>query len=82
MILDRPAFYDVLLKKLPKHKILYGKRVQSIEQDTYSARVKCADGRWVSLSGVFTKALSSLSHTYTGTYTRRLTHIPTCFTDR
>lgn len=45
MILDRPAFYEVLLKKLPKHKILYGKRVQSIEQDTNSTRVKCADGR-------------------------------------
>ncbi|KAF9373931.1 hypothetical protein CPB97_000226 [Podila verticillata] len=44
MILDRPAFYEVLLKKLPKHKILYGKRVQSIEQDTNSTRVKCADG--------------------------------------
>ncbi|KAG0327088.1 hypothetical protein BG000_001099 [Podila horticola] len=44
MILDRPAFYDVLLKKLPKHKLLYGKRVLSIEQDTTSATVKCADG--------------------------------------
>ncbi|KAF9410817.1 hypothetical protein BGZ94_001519, partial [Podila epigama] len=44
MILDRPAFYDVLLKNLPKEKILYGKRVLSIEQDSTSATVKCADG--------------------------------------
>ncbi|KAG0090105.1 hypothetical protein BGZ93_009497 [Podila epicladia] len=44
MILDRPAFYDVLLKKLPKHKLLYSKRVLSIEQDNTSATVKCADG--------------------------------------
>ncbi|KAG0349964.1 hypothetical protein BG005_010504 [Podila minutissima] len=44
MILDRPAFYDVLLKKLPKHKLLYSKRVLSIEQYTTGATVKCADG--------------------------------------
>ncbi|KAF9584260.1 hypothetical protein BGW38_007034 [Lunasporangiospora selenospora] len=44
IILDRPAFYNVLLKKLPKEKILYGKKVSSIEHDEHSATVKCADG--------------------------------------
>ncbi|KAF9185542.1 hypothetical protein BGZ51_002615 [Haplosporangium sp. Z 767] len=44
MILDRPAFYDVLLKNVPKTKIHYGKRVESIEQDEKSATVHCADG--------------------------------------
>ncbi|KAG0198626.1 hypothetical protein BGX28_007949 [Mortierella sp. GBA30] len=44
IILDRPAFYDVLLKNLPKDKIRYGKRVVAIEQDETSAIVKCADG--------------------------------------
>lgn len=46
MILDRPAFYDVLLKKIPKAKIHYGKRVESVEQDEKSATVHCADGRY------------------------------------
>ncbi|KAG0055504.1 hypothetical protein BGZ83_008380 [Gryganskiella cystojenkinii] len=43
-ILDRPAFYDILLKKLPKERILYGKKVTTIEQDEHSATVHCADG--------------------------------------
>ncbi|KAF9338618.1 hypothetical protein BGZ91_008373 [Linnemannia elongata] len=44
VILDRPAFYDILLKNLPKSKILYGKRVTEIEQDDKGATVRCADG--------------------------------------
>lgn len=47
VILDRPAFYDILLKNLPKSKILYGKRVTEIEQDENGATVRCADGRYV-----------------------------------
>lgn len=46
VILDRPAFYDILLKNLPKSKILYGKRVTEIEQDDNGATVRCADGRY------------------------------------
>ncbi|KAF8937051.1 hypothetical protein EDD21DRAFT_384046 [Dissophora ornata] len=44
IILDRPAFYDCLLKKLPKDKVVYGKRVTAVEQNRTSATVKCADG--------------------------------------
>ncbi|KAF9351387.1 hypothetical protein BGX26_010589 [Mortierella sp. AD094] len=44
IILDRPAFYDCLLKNLPKEKILYGKKVTAIDQDEKSATVRCADG--------------------------------------
>ncbi|KAG0365792.1 hypothetical protein BGZ54_006207 [Gamsiella multidivaricata] len=44
IILDRPAFYNVLLKNLPKHKILYNKRVLSITQGEDGAVAKCADG--------------------------------------
>ncbi|KAK3820469.1 MAG: hypothetical protein J3Q66DRAFT_337253 [Benniella sp.] len=43
-ILDRPAFYNCLLKNLPKEKIHYGKKVIAIEQDQHSATVRCADG--------------------------------------
>ncbi|KAF9992370.1 hypothetical protein BGZ80_004189 [Entomortierella chlamydospora] len=44
IILDRPAFYDCLLKNLPKEKILYGKKVTAVEQDEKNATVRCADG--------------------------------------
>ncbi|KAG0241721.1 hypothetical protein B0O80DRAFT_469005 [Mortierella sp. GBAus27b] len=44
IILDRPAFHDCLLKNLPKEKVLYGKKVTSIKQDSRSATVQCADG--------------------------------------
>ncbi|KAF9437964.1 hypothetical protein BGZ76_010418, partial [Entomortierella beljakovae] len=44
IILDRPAFYNILLKNLPKGKILYNKRVLAIEQDLEGATAKCADG--------------------------------------
>ncbi|KAG0370579.1 hypothetical protein BC939DRAFT_443712 [Gamsiella multidivaricata] len=44
IILDRPAFYRCLLKNLPKEKILYGKKMASIEQDLTSATVRCVDG--------------------------------------
>ncbi|KAF9898906.1 hypothetical protein BX616_003465 [Lobosporangium transversale] len=52
IILDRPSFYNILLKNLPKDKILYNKRVLSIVQDTEGVTVKCADGSipsWASL---------------------------------
>ncbi|KAI1313426.1 hypothetical protein EDD11_002634 [Mortierella claussenii] len=44
VILDRPAFYRCLLKNLPTEKILYGKKVLTIEQDETCATVRCADG--------------------------------------
>ncbi|KAF9170313.1 hypothetical protein BGX21_009468 [Mortierella sp. AD011] len=44
IILDRPAFYNILLKNLPKQKILYNKRVLSINQDEEGVTARCADG--------------------------------------
>ncbi|KAF9936882.1 hypothetical protein BGZ67_001899 [Mortierella alpina] len=43
IILDRPAFYAILLKNL-QSKIIYGKRVTTIEQNDNGATVRCADG--------------------------------------
>ncbi|KAF9191658.1 hypothetical protein BGZ51_006877 [Haplosporangium sp. Z 767] len=44
IILDRPAFYNILLKNIPRNRILYGKRVLSITQDEDGATARCADG--------------------------------------
>ncbi|KAF9365856.1 hypothetical protein BGX34_007944 [Mortierella sp. NVP85] len=44
IILDRPAFYNILLKNLPKHKIHYNKRVLSVTHNEEGATVGCADG--------------------------------------
>lgn len=44
IILDRPSFYNILLKNIPKHKIIYNKRVLSVTQDGEGATAKCADG--------------------------------------
>ncbi|KAF9962580.1 hypothetical protein BGZ65_008700 [Modicella reniformis] len=44
IILDRPAFYNILLKNLPKNKILYNKRVLSVTHNEEGATVNCADG--------------------------------------
>ncbi|KAG0028841.1 hypothetical protein BGZ81_004382 [Podila clonocystis] len=44
IILDRPSFYNILLKNLPKQKIIYGKRVLSVTQDEMGATARCADG--------------------------------------
>ncbi|KAG0374834.1 hypothetical protein BGX24_009878 [Mortierella sp. AD032] len=44
IILDRPAFYNVLLKNIPKEKIKYNKRVLSIAQDEDGATASCSDG--------------------------------------
>ncbi|KAF9570514.1 hypothetical protein EC968_001736 [Mortierella alpina] len=44
IILDRPSFYRILLKNVPKHKILYNKRVLSVTQDSEGATASCADG--------------------------------------
>ncbi|KAF8936928.1 hypothetical protein BGZ47_009251 [Haplosporangium gracile] len=44
IILDRPAFYNVLLKNIPKEKIKYNKRVLTITQDADGATANCSDG--------------------------------------
>ncbi|KAG0213675.1 hypothetical protein BGX28_003829 [Mortierella sp. GBA30] len=44
IILDRPSFYSILLKNIPKNKILYNKRVLSVTQDADGATASCADG--------------------------------------
>ncbi|KAF9105138.1 hypothetical protein BGX29_000579 [Mortierella sp. GBA35] len=44
IILDRPAFYNILLKNLPKDKLKYNKRVLSITQNEDGATASCSDG--------------------------------------
>ncbi|KAG0229774.1 hypothetical protein BGW41_002895 [Actinomortierella wolfii] len=44
VILDRPSFYSILLKKLPRDKIFLGKRVLTVTQGDDKACVQCADG--------------------------------------
>ncbi|KAG0327554.1 hypothetical protein BGZ99_007392 [Dissophora globulifera] len=44
LIVPRPALYNVLLSKIPKHKIVLGKRVLSTSQSDHGVLVRCADG--------------------------------------
>ncbi|KAG0057477.1 hypothetical protein BGZ83_010045, partial [Gryganskiella cystojenkinii] len=44
LVLPRPAFYNVLLRGIPKQKILLGKRVLSSTQSHHGVLVRCADG--------------------------------------
>ncbi|KAF9097167.1 hypothetical protein BGX23_009656 [Mortierella sp. AD031] len=42
-IIGRPALYDLLLKLIPPHKILFGKRVLSTSEDVERVKVQTAD---------------------------------------
>ncbi|KAF8937808.1 hypothetical protein BGZ58_002126 [Dissophora ornata] len=70
IILDRPAFYNILLKNLPKHKILYNKRVLSITQNDEGATAKCSDGRSLKEKGLLSasddKAMGYNQHCLVG----------------
>lgn len=44
MVCHRPYLIDLLLSKIPKDKLHYGKRVVSIAQDAHGAVIHCADG--------------------------------------
>ncbi|KAG0260764.1 hypothetical protein DFQ27_003335 [Actinomortierella ambigua] len=43
-IIDRPALYELLVRLVPTGKILYGKKVLSIEQDDDRATICTSDG--------------------------------------
>ncbi|KAF9974495.1 hypothetical protein BGZ73_002091 [Actinomortierella ambigua] len=42
-MLSRPTLYNILLRRIPKDKILLGKRVVGVEQTEVRAMVRCAD---------------------------------------
>ncbi|KAF9160602.1 hypothetical protein DFQ26_005365 [Actinomortierella ambigua] len=42
-MLSRPTLYNILLRRIPKEKILLGKRVIGVEQTETRAMVRCAD---------------------------------------
>lgn len=44
LVMPRPALYNILLSRIPKHKILLGKRVLSTSQSDHGVLVRCADG--------------------------------------
>ncbi|KAI8599340.1 hypothetical protein EDD21DRAFT_162922 [Dissophora ornata] len=44
LVMPRPALYNVLLRRIPKHKIILGKRVLSTSQSDHGVLVRCADG--------------------------------------
>ncbi|KAF9177637.1 hypothetical protein BGZ51_004674 [Haplosporangium sp. Z 767] len=43
ILITRPAFYDVLLSRVPPHKIQWGKRILGFEQNQYGVMVRIAD---------------------------------------
>ncbi|KAG0248160.1 hypothetical protein BG011_000413 [Mortierella polycephala] len=43
-IIPRSAFYDILLKRIPGHRIHRGKNVLSIVQDSKGVMIRCSDG--------------------------------------
>ncbi|KAF9326769.1 hypothetical protein BG006_009831, partial [Podila minutissima] len=44
-IVARPDLYDLLLKQLPKEKILMGKKVMSFEQNKDGVMIRCSDNQ-------------------------------------
>ncbi|KAG0200264.1 hypothetical protein BGX28_006629, partial [Mortierella sp. GBA30] len=43
ILITRPAFYDILLSKVPKEKIHWGKRMVGFKQDEHSVEIECQD---------------------------------------
>ncbi|KAF9172165.1 hypothetical protein BGX20_006209 [Mortierella sp. AD010] len=43
ILISRPTFYDILLSRVPAHKIKWGKRVLGLEQNQYGVMVRIAD---------------------------------------
>ncbi|KAK3821246.1 MAG: hypothetical protein J3Q66DRAFT_438136 [Benniella sp.] len=44
LLITRPSFYDVLLSRVPPHRVNWGKRILSFEQNQYGVMVRIADG--------------------------------------
>ncbi|KAI1312279.1 hypothetical protein EDD11_002998 [Mortierella claussenii] len=44
IMFSRPDVYNLLLSKIPPHRILYGKRVLSVGQSDKGVMIRCADG--------------------------------------
>ncbi|KAF8946742.1 hypothetical protein BGZ47_011486 [Haplosporangium gracile] len=44
LIVSRPAFYDLLLKQIPAHKIFFGKRVQTIKDEGDKVEIQMTTG--------------------------------------
>ncbi|KAF9123108.1 hypothetical protein BGW39_009256 [Mortierella sp. 14UC] len=43
-IIPRPMFYDLLLKQIPAHKVLFNKRVLSVEELDDTVKIQTSDG--------------------------------------
>lgn len=44
LLITRPAFYNVLLSRVPPNKIQWGKRILGFEQNQYGVMIRVADG--------------------------------------
>ncbi|KAG0334336.1 hypothetical protein BG000_008406 [Podila horticola] len=44
LVFPRPEIYDLLLSRVPKERILLGKKVLSILQNKEGAMIRCSDG--------------------------------------
>ncbi|KAG0241947.1 hypothetical protein BGW41_005112 [Actinomortierella wolfii] len=44
MVLPRPSLYNILLSRIPKERIVLGRRVLSISQSANGVLVRCSDG--------------------------------------
>ncbi|KAF9282927.1 hypothetical protein BGZ68_005656 [Mortierella alpina] len=43
ILITRPAFYDILLSRVPSHRINWGKRILGFEQNQYGVMIRVAD---------------------------------------
>ncbi|KAF9352662.1 hypothetical protein BGX26_009560 [Mortierella sp. AD094] len=43
ILITRPTFYQILLSKIPKEKIHWGKRMVGFKQDEHSVEIECED---------------------------------------
>jgi len=43
ILITRPAFYDILLSRVPAHRIHWGKRILGFEQNQYGVMIRVAD---------------------------------------
>ncbi|KAI7832730.1 hypothetical protein BC939DRAFT_4619 [Gamsiella multidivaricata] len=43
VLITRPTFYNILLSKVPKEKIQWGKRMIGLKQDEHSVEIECED---------------------------------------
>ncbi|KAG0243755.1 hypothetical protein B0O80DRAFT_463797 [Mortierella sp. GBAus27b] len=43
ILITRPTFYNILLSKVPKDKVHWGKRMVGLKQDEHSVEIECED---------------------------------------